>query len=76
MSAEDEQPGPSGPQRERAGTTARETTSLAIGIAVGLGLGLLTDDVGLWLPVGVALGITGAFASRRRSGGGTEDDGS
>ncbi len=70
VSAEEHRPGRAGePEPGRPGTSARETTSLAIAdrrspIAVGLGVGLATDDVGLWLPIGVALGVTGVFASR------------
>ncbi len=29
----------------------------AIGIALGVGVGLSSDNLGLWLPVGVALGF-------------------
>jgi hypothetical protein len=58
--------GPTEPAREPE--PDRDGTSLAIGIAVRLALGLVTDNVGMWLPIGVALGVTGVFAGRRRSG--------
>lgn len=35
---------------------------IAIGIVLGTAIGIYTDDLSLWLPVGVALGANSSYA--------------
>jgi hypothetical protein len=47
--------------------TKKETsTVMGLGIVVGAIIGILTDNVGLWLPLGIAIGA-GVGVSRARS---------
>jgi F0F1-type ATP synthase assembly protein I len=46
----------------------KKETSVAIGAVVGAIIGILTDNVGLWLPLGTVMGLgIGIGASRARS---------
>lgn len=37
---------------------------LAIGIALGVGIGAATHNISLWLPIGVAVGLTLGFVKK------------
>ena len=41
---------------------------MAIGIAIGTALGVATDNLGLWLPVGIAIGagVGNSMVKKRR----------
>jgi uncharacterized membrane protein YoaK (UPF0700 family) len=42
-------------------------TCVAVGILAGAVLGLITEDLAIWLPLGLVLGIAaGNFLSRRK----------
>ena len=34
-------------------------TGMALGIVIGVAIGISTDNLGLWIPIGVALGARG-----------------
>ncbi len=47
-------------------STKKETsTAMGLGIGIGAIIGILTDNVGLWLPLGLAIGA-GIGATRAR----------
>ena len=48
--------------------TKKETsTAMGLGIVVGAIIGILTDNVGLWLPLGIAIGAgVGVISARSK----------
>lgn len=60
--------GPAGETETCDGGGSRDGmgAGIAIGICLGVAVGLATDDLGLWLPVGVAIGAGLGAALRRR----------
>ena len=46
---------------------------MCIGLAMGAGIGAATKNLGLWMPIGMCLGIGMAFDSSKKNG--KKDDG-
>jgi len=42
------------------------TSGLALGVAAGSVIGVLTDNIGLWIPVGIAIGAGIGMANRKK----------
>lgn len=41
--------------------------SIAIGLVAGVLLGVITNDLGIWLPVGIAIGAGVGFSNQNKS---------
>ena len=46
-------------------TLASTSNWFAIGIALGVMFGIIFDNIGLWLPVGVCIGLVGSAWKKR-----------
>ncbi len=47
-------------------TDKRFATYLAIGIAIGTAIGVANDNLGLWLPIGIAIGAGLAYSRQKK----------
>lgn len=51
--------------KEPKNTSARAGKWFVIGLALGVAFGIIFDNLGLWLPIGVAIGLAGPALKRR-----------